>query len=156
WRVAAMDHALTRRGLLAGMGATAGIAAFSGAVGSAGAAVAGAPGLDAAALVPGLTYITVDGSAFGPRDSSARWDRTTSTQGTALVTGGTLIAPIVLPTGAVLKQVPLSYLFPPGSDLQASVQRKTFVGGYDAVAPPATLPSGPALQAFTWDLSETV
>src|SRR5262245_26764753 len=127
-----MDHALTRRGLLAGMGATAGIAALASGTGVAGARPGGlapaAPGPDAAALVPGLTYITVDGSAFIPRGNGPGWDRNISTQGTGLVNGGTLVAPVVLPVGAVLKQVTLYYLFPPGSDLQASVQRKTFVG----------------------------
>ncbi len=153
-----MDHALTRRGLLAGMGATAGVAALAAGVGPAGAApgrVLGPAGLEPAALVPGLTYLTIDGSAFVPRDSSAGWERNISTQGTALVNGGTLVAPVALPVGAVLKQVTLYYLFPSG-DLQASVQRKTFAGSYDPVAPPATLPNGPSLQAFVWDMTEPV
>jgi hypothetical protein len=154
-----MDHALTRRGLLAGMGAAAGVAAFGTGVGTAGGSVGPAvtpAGLDPSALLPGLTYVTIDGSAFTPRDFDSAWPRTMTILGTGLTNGGTLVAPLPLPVGAVLKQVVLYYLFPPGADLQASVQRKTFVGSYDAVAPPATLPSGPSLQAFTWDLTEPV
>jgi hypothetical protein len=155
-----MDHALTRRGLLAGMGAAAGVAAFGSGIGTAGAAPSRAvgAGLDPAAdtLVPGLTYVVVDGSAFTPRDGDSSWPRNVVTQGTNLTSGGTLVAPLVVPVGAVLKQVTLYYLFPPGADLQASVQRKPFVGAYDALAPPATLPTGAALQSFTWDVTETV
>jgi hypothetical protein len=154
-----MDHALTRRGLLAGMGAAASVAAFGTGIGTAGASVGPAlatAGLDPAALLPGLTYVTIDGSAFTPRDSDSAWPRNITIVGAELNNGGTLVAPLTLPVGAVLKQVVLYYLFPPGSDLQASVQRKPFVGSYDAVAPPVTLPTGPSLQAFTWDLTEAV
>jgi hypothetical protein len=155
-----MDHALTRRGLLAGMGVAAGAAALGTGIGPAGASatpgrVLAPAGLDPAALVPGLTYVVMDGSAFTPRTSSPGWDRNISTQGTELNTGGVLVAPLVLPVGAVLKQVTLYYLFPSG-DLQASLLRKSFVGSYDDVAPPGTLATGPALQAFTWDVTEPV
>ena len=112
-------------------------------------------GLDPAALTPGLTYVVLDGSGFTPRDGDSSWPRNVVTQGTNLTSGGTLVAPLALPVGAVLKQVTLYYQFPAGS-LQASVQRKPFAGTYDAVAPPATLPTGPALQAFTWDFTEPV
>jgi len=145
------------------MGVTAGVAALASGMGPAGAApgrVLGPEGLDPAALVPGLTYVVVDGSAFIPRDSSPGWDRNVTPQGAALNTGGTLAAPLVLPVGAVLKQVTLYYLFPirvpPGTDQEASVQRKTFVGTYDFVAPAATLITGPNMQSITWDVTEPV
>jgi hypothetical protein len=157
-----MDHALTRRGLLAGMGVAAGAAALGTGIGPAGAATPaaslafGPTGLDPTALVAGLSYIVIDGSAFVPRDQDSGWPRNITNQGVALNAGGTLVAPIVLPVGAVLKQVTLYYLFPAGAALQATLMRKTFVGNYDAVAPPATLPTGPALQASVFDVTEPV
>ena len=66
------------------------------------------------------------------------------------------MAPIVLPVGAVLKQVSLYYLFPAGTGQQAPLRRKTFVGNYDDVAPPATLTPGPSLQAVVFDVTEPV
>jgi hypothetical protein len=106
-------------------------------------------------LVPGLTYVVVDGSAFTPRTADSSWPRSIVTQGTNLTSGGTLVASIDVPVGSVLKQVTLYYLFPSG-DLQASIMRKLFVGSYDDVAPPAPLPVGPNLQSFTWDITEPV
>ena len=106
-------------------------------------------------MTAGLTYVVLDGTAFTPRDGDSSWPRNVVTQGTDLTSGGTLVAPLALPVGAVLKQVTLYYLFPSGV-LQASVQRKPFVGAYDAVSPPATLPTGPGFQAFTWDMTEPV
>ncbi len=162
-----MDHALTRRGLLAGMGAAAGVAAFASGVGPAGGGAAGASpaqlfgqqaGFDPSAdtLVPGLTYVVVDGSAFTPRTADSAWPRNVVTMGTNLTSGGVLVAPLDVPVGAVLKQVTLYYLFPPGAELQASVMRKLFVGPYDDVAPPVTLPTGDDLQSYTWDINEPV
>jgi hypothetical protein len=154
-----MDHALTRRGLLAGMGATAGIAALASGVGPAGAGPARvfeASGLDPAALLPGLTYVAVDPSAFTPRGSSPGWDRVVSAQGVALNSGDALMAPVVLPVGAVLKQVTLYYLFPTSADLQASVTRKAFIGIYEDVAPSVSLTAGPSMQSVTWDVTEPV
>ena len=155
-----MDHALTRRGLLAGMGAAAGVAALGTSIGPAGASVEGRPlaggQLGAEALTPGLTYVVIDGTAFTPQSSSPGWDRNVLNQGTALTSGGVLATPIVLPVGAVLKEVTLYYLFPPGAGLQALLKRKSFLGSYDDVVPPVTLATGPALQAHTWTLTEPV
>jgi hypothetical protein len=59
-----MDHALTRRGLLAGMGVAAGAAALGTGIGPAGATgrlrLGGPDGdLSAEALTPGLTYVVI-------------------------------------------------------------------------------------------------
>ena len=158
-----MDHALTRRGLLAGMGAAAGVAALGTGVVPAGAAPARflgeQSGLDPTAdvLTPGLTYVVVDGSAFTPAGPSAGWERNIVPQGTNLTSGDRLVASLPVPVGAVLKQITLYYLFPPGTVAQeASVQRKLFVGTYDPIAPPFTLPTGANLQAYTWDVTEPV
>jgi len=163
-----MDHALTRRGLLAGMGAAAGVAAFASGVVPGGVLAAGAspahlfgeePGFDPSAdvLVPGLTYVVVDGSAFTPRTADSSWPRSVVTLGTNLTSGGALVASLDVPVGAVLKQVTLYYLFPAsGAELTASIMRKLFIGAYDDVAPPVALPTGPDLQSYTWDISEPV
>src|SRR4051812_18931735 len=157
-----MDHALTRRGLLAGMGVAAGAAALGTGMGAAGAGaapggllVAGGP--DAGALVPGLTYVSVDASAFTPRDFDSAWPRAIANQGASLASGGALVAAIPLPVGSVLKQVTVFYLSSPTSNPQvASLQRKTFTGAYEELAPPATLAKGDTVRSFTWDLTEAV
>jgi len=145
------------------MGVAAGAAALGTGIGSAGAApgrlVAAGPALDPAAdpLVPGLTYTVIDGTAFTPRDSDSAWNRSIANQGANLTSGGTLVAPIDLPVGALLKEVTLYYLSSLASNAQvASVQRKAFIGGYEELAPPATLPKSDSLLAFTWDVNEVV
>src|SRR5215211_1526252 len=147
-----MDHALTRRGLLAGMGVAAGAAALgtgmsaAGASGTAGTAPGGrilVADPDAGALVPGLSYVSVDASAFTPRDFDSAWPRAIASQGASLASGGALVAPIQVPVGSVLRQVTVFYLSSPTSNPQvASIQRKPFTGAYEDVAPPATLPKG--------------
>jgi hypothetical protein len=162
-----MDHALTRRGLLAGMGAAAGAAALATGVGPAAARVV--PGGQPSAaggtlgpsvdppLTPGLTYRMIDGVAFTPRDFDNAWPRAVQTQGVDLSAGGTLVASLDLPVGATLKEVTIFYESPTGSNVQqASVQRKPTIGAYDAVAPPAPLNQGPSLQAFTFQVNETI
>jgi hypothetical protein len=156
-----MDHALTRRGLLAGMGAAAGAAALATSVGPATArpipAAGGGSGLaaDADALTPGLTYRMVDGVAFTPRDFDNAWPRGVQTQGVELSFGGTLVTSLDVPVGAVLKEVTLFYVSPTGSNVQsASVMRKTSAGAYEDLVPPASLNQGPSLQAFTFQLTE--
>src|SRR4051812_49702411 len=113
-----MDHALTRRGLLAGMGVAAGAAALGTGMGAAGAGVAPggllvAAGPDAGALVPGLTYLSVDASAFTPRDFDNAWPRAIANQGATLASGGELVAPIHVAVGSVVKQVTVFYLSSP-------------------------------------------
>ena len=99
-----MDHALTRRGLLAGMGVAAGAAALGTGIGPAGAAspgpslAFGPTGLDPAALVAGLSYIVIDGSAFIPGVSSTGWDLNVTNQGVELNNGGALVAPSSSPS----------------------------------------------------------
>jgi hypothetical protein len=155
-----MDHALTRRGLLAGMGVAAGAAALGTAMAPAGAAPARLlepSGLDPAALTPGLAYAAVDGTSFTPRDFDNAWPRSIANQGANLSAGGTLVAPLVLPVGSVLKEVTLYYLSTPASNAQvASIQRKPFLGAYDALATPVTLPKGDGMLAYTWAVNEPV
>jgi hypothetical protein len=160
-----MDHALTRRGLLAGMGVAAGAAALGTGIGPAGAAgaaraVAGSGGLAPdvdPTLIAGLTYRMVDGVAFTPRDFDNAWPRQVDNLGVDLTAGGALVASLDLPVGSILKQVTLYYLSPAGGNLQkANLQRKPVAGTYDDAAQPATLAKGPNLQSFTWDLTEPV
>jgi hypothetical protein len=161
-----MDHALTRRGLLAGMGAAAGAAALATGVGPAAAKVApgAAPAIgglvtDADALTPGLSYRMIDAVAFTPRDFNDAWPRAVQTQGVELSSGGTLVVSLDLPVGAVLKEVTIFYISPPGSEVQtAELMVKPIAGVYDFVtgAPPAQLSQGSDPQAFTFHVSEPV
>ena len=157
-----MDHPLTRRGLLGGMGVAAGAAALGISV-PAGAAAARPvpyePDLDGAAnepLVAGLAYQMVDAVAFTPRDFDNAWPRVVNNLGAEMGSGGTLVASIDVPVGAVLKQVTLYYLSPPGPPaMTASVQRKLFSGPYEDVAT-VTLATGASLQVFTFGLNQTI
>jgi hypothetical protein len=156
-----MDHALTRRGLLGGMGATAGALALG--THAAGAVVTAEPTIEPAvdaaadALIPGLTYQMVDALAFTPRDNDQAWQRRLSQPGVDLETGGALVAPIVLPVGAVLRQVTIFYVSPTGLQPQiANVKRKPITSGYFDVVTPTPLPQGAALQSFTWSMNEPV
>ncbi len=162
-----MDHALTRRGLLGGIGAAAGAVALGAATSTGRASAApGAPGpapdpqpLDPAAdtLLPGLTYQMVDAVAFTPRDNDQAWQRRVTTAGADLETGGALVAPLVLPVGAVLRQVTFFYASPNNTEPQVvNVKRKPVTGAYFDIVPPTTLPQGAGLQSFTVSLTETV
>jgi hypothetical protein len=158
-----MDQHVSRRSLLAGAGAAAGAAALG--IGAAAGPAAARPvpyepDLDPAAnepLVAGLAYQMVDAVAFTPRDFDNAWPRVVNNLGAELGSGGTLVASITLPVGAVLKQVTLYYLSPPEStSMTASVQRKLFSGPYEDVSPTAPLPTGTVLQPFTFGLNQTV
>ena len=158
-----MDQHVSRRSLLAGAGATAGAAALGMGVAAGPAAarpVPYEPALDPAAnepLVAGLAYEMIDAVAFTPRDFDNAWQRVVSNLGAELGTGGTLVASINVPVGAVLKQVTLFYLAPPGStSMTASVQRKLFSGPYEDVSPTSPLPTGTTLQPFTFGLNQTI
>jgi hypothetical protein len=163
-----MDHALTRRGLLGGIGAAAGAVAL-GAATSTGLAAA-APGVPAAptgdaqsvdpaadVLLPGLTYQMVDAVAFTPRDNDQAWQRRVTAAGADLETGGALVAPLVMPVGAVLRQVTFFYASPSATEPQVvNVKRKPLAGAYFDIVPPATLPQGTGLLSFTVSLTEPV
>jgi len=158
-----MDQHVSRRSLLAGAGAAAGAAALGIGV-TAGPAAARPvpyePDLDPSAnepLVAGLAYEMVDAVAFTPRDFDNAWPRVVNNLGAELGSGGTLVASINVAVGAVLKQVTLYYLSPPGStSMTSSVQRKLFSGPYEDVSPTAPLPTGTTLQPFTFGLNQTV
>src|SRR5262245_29732730 len=107
-----MDHALTRRGLLGGLGAAGGGAApGAGPQWTAPAAPGPAePELDPTVgepLVAGLAYQMVGAVAFPPRDFGSAWQRGIIGQGAELANGGSLTASINVPVGAVIKQVTL-------------------------------------------------
>jgi len=145
------------------MGAAAGAAALGISVPAGPAAarpVPYEPGLDGAAnepLVAGLAYQMVDAVAFTPRDFDNAWPRVVNNLGAEMGSGGTLVASINVPVGAVLKQVTLYYLSPSGSPaMTASVQRKLFSGPYEDAGATATLPTGANLQVFTFGLNQTV
>jgi hypothetical protein len=108
-------------------------------------------------LVPGLVYQTVDAVGFTPRDNDQAWQRRVTVVGADLETGGALVAPLVLPAGAVLKQVTLFYVSPNGHTQQTvNLKRKPATGGYFDVVPPATLPQGDNLQLFTIGVNEPI
>jgi hypothetical protein len=161
-----MDHPLTRRGLLGGIGAAAGAAALGATlpVTAAGATLPGAvplqPDIDPAAiepLVPGLAYQMVDAVDFTPRDSDSAWPRTVNNQGAALNSGGALSASLNVPVGAVIKQVTFFYIAPSGGPpVSASLTRKLLTGSYDDVVPPAALPVGSGVLSYTFTVSQLV
>jgi hypothetical protein len=145
------------------MGAAAGAAAFVTGVGPAAAtaprALAGgtvAPTTNPT-LTPGLTYRMVDGVAFTPQEFDSAWPRVVQNQGVYLSSGGTLVASLDLPVGAVLKEVTLFFVSPAASNpQQVSLKRKPTTGIYEDVASPATLPKAPDLQAYTFQVTEPV
>ncbi len=162
-----MDHPMTRRGLLGGMGAAAGAAALGGSLPlTAGAAAAAAatvpaqPDLDPTAtepLVAGLTYQMVDALAFTPRDFDSAWPRGVIAQGAELANGGSLAASVDVPVGAVIKQVTVFYLSLTGSPPQtASLKRKLITGSYDDIVPPVSLPQGSDFLSYTFGVSQAV
>jgi hypothetical protein len=157
-----MDHPLTRRGLLGGIGAAAGAAALGVSLPMTAAAATppAEPDLDPAAnepLVAGLTYQMVDAVAFTPRDFDSAWPRAVIAQGAELANGGSLSASIDVPVGAVLKQVTLFYISPTASPPQtASLKRKVITGSYDDIVPPAPLPQGSGLLSYTFGVTQAV
>jgi hypothetical protein len=157
-----MDHPLTRRGLLGGLGAAAGAAALGAGrpLTAAAAPVPTEPALDPTVgepLVAGLAYRMVDAVAFTPRDFDSAWPRAIIGQGAELANGGSLSASVDVPVGAVIRQVTVFYLSPTGGAPQtASLKRKLITGSYDDIVPPVALSQGPDFLSYTFGVTQTV
>ena len=111
---------VTRRSLIAGMaGAGAAVAAASRVDALPGMARATIGTIGPEAIDPataGLTYLAIDAVAFFPGAGSGRYSDDTSGSG-VLSPPATLLAPLLLPTGSIIKQVNLAYQGTPGISL---------------------------------------
>jgi hypothetical protein len=165
---------VSRRQMLAGLGAASAAGALAVTLPSAGAATlkaddgfggggtdalspAGA-GLGALALTPGLTYLTTDPTAFGPVTSTQGRSMSASTGASLITPTGGLMAPLFLPAGAVLKEVLFAYASPAGA-ATLGVWKKTLTGPYEIQNnPPAglALPNGAAVLTAALTFDETV
>jgi hypothetical protein len=146
---------ISRRGVLAGIGATTGAVAFGalsqqagaqsdpgGGFGSAGGL---APQLTTAALPPltaGLVYIPLDPTAFFVYNETTNGRIVTATSGTTVVAAGLgVMAPVQVPVGAVIKEVIFTYISPAGSS-PLRLFKKDLLSTYSVVGQIATLPNG--------------
>jgi hypothetical protein len=165
--------ALSRRTVLAGMGAAATAVGAIGVAGTAGASPAPSGGgfgdgaspapaagavLEPEALTPGLTYVNLDPIAFTPIDFTQ--GRVIDVRGfAALATpmGGGLFSPIILAVGSVIKEITLSYIVPtPGPRFQ--VWRRPVGAAYTRIVDmPITAGAGVQSQmaTITADVNET-
>jgi len=167
-----MDHAVTRRTLLAGASAAAatGTLATLGTTAVAqtsGAGVSpfvpgGAPLSDAglvvapATLTAGLTYLTVDGASFFPDNPMATPREIGGFPGATTTAGQPLLAALLLPTGAVLKQVQVFSVATAAPAPQFAVFKKPVNGKYSPLTPFAMLPVGPDTQTTTLTFDERI
>jgi hypothetical protein len=166
-----MDHAVTRRTLLAGAGATVAastvatlgttaVAQTPGAGGSpfvpGGAPLAGAgPAVTPAALTAGLTYLTVDGVDFFPENPMAT-PRSVGATGASTTAGRPLVAPLLLPTGAVLKEVQVFSIATAAPAPQFAVFKKPVTGVYSPLQAFTTLTVGADTQTTTVMFDEPI
>jgi len=171
-----MNHPVTRRTLLAGAGATAvavgagitvagasPIAEQAAGDGSSpfrpgGSPLAGAAaGLAPAALTAGLTYITIDGVDFFPENPMAIPRNVGAVPGASTTAGNVLLAPLLLPVGAVLKEVQVFSLATAAPAPQFAVFKKPVTSNY-APLPPGftTLPVAATTQTTTIPFNEPI
>jgi hypothetical protein len=165
-----MTTHLSRRGVLAGLGAATGAAALGAKAATAGASddptggfgTSSAPSTQSlgAALTPGLEYLILDPTAFFPFDSGDGRLVNASTGASLLVAPGGLLAPIEVPIGSVLKEVVFAYGSPAGAP-RLAIWKKPLTSGY-AVIPPfdpaggTLLPPGAAVLTANFAVDETV
>ena len=167
-----MDHPVTRRTLLAGAGATAATAALGPFAAPAGAQASGdgvspfipggAPvaGAGAAAtpatLTAGLTYLTVDGVQFFPENPMATPRLVGGLPGASTTAGNFLLAPLLLPTGAVFKEVQVFYVATAAPAPEFAVFKKPVTAGYAPLTGFATLGVGAGTQTTTLTFDEPI
>src|SRR5262245_60856467 len=170
-----MDHPVTRRTLLAGAGATAATAAtatigpFAAPAGArasgdgvspfvpGGAPVAGAgAAATPATLTAGLTYLTVDGVHFFPENPMATPRLVGGLPGASTTAGNFLLAPLLLPTGAVLKEVQVFYVATAMPAPEFAVFKKPVTAGYAPLTGFATLAVGAGTQATALTFDEPI
>lgn len=162
---------LTRRNVLAGLGAAAlsggvaAVAAPQSADADSGAGFDGSVDVTAQAapvvanLTTGLSYLSIDPTSFQPLASSSG-RAVNQITGVAITTGsGGLVAPLQLPVGATLREVTLAYSAPTAGPV-LGVWRKPLTGPWVILRdPPAgvALPADPAAtQVFTVALNDLV
>ena len=111
-----------------------------------------------AALTPGLSYQTIDPTAFNPLLTSTG-RAVSQLTGVAVITGtGGLAAPLPLPVGSVLKEVQLSFAVTSAGPV-AGVWKRPLAGQWAILNdPPAgrLLPIGAAMQTTTITLDDPV
>jgi hypothetical protein len=159
-----MAHEVSRRSILAGLGAAAGAGAF--ATGFGASAHAATPssaallrGITTAAvppLTPGLGYVLLDGLAFVPDDPMAHPRTSNMGQGYTTTAGWRLDAPLVVPVGSQLKEISVAYLAPaPASGPALLIFRQPLGDNLQSVGT-VNLPESAAQSVVTAPLSETV
>jgi hypothetical protein len=163
---------ISRRGVLAGIGATTGAVAFGTLAGTAGAQSDGSggfgtsgtlePQLSTAVLPPqqpGLTYIPIDPTAFFVYDETTNGRVVSATSGTTVVTAGLgVMAPILVPVGSRIKEVTLTYISPAGA-ATLNLYKKPLLSSYLRApsAPNAVpLPNGAGVLTTTLAVDELV
>jgi hypothetical protein len=167
-----MEHSVTRRTLLAGAGATAAAATIGALAPTAGAQASGAgaspflpggaplgsagAGVAPAALTASLAYITVDGTAFFPDNPMATPRQVGALPGASTTAGNVLLAPLLLPTGAVLKEVQVFSVATAAPAPQFAVFKKPVTAGYSPLRSFTTLPVGADTQTTTLTFDEPI
>jgi hypothetical protein len=167
-----MSNEMSRRGVLAGLGAATGAAAIGLAAPTAGAAATRRDGdggfppfvgqsegkltTSAPPLVEGLSYRVIDPSAFDALGTGGASGRTvTANQGvTPSAPPDTLVAPIDVPVGAVIKEFTVSYVSPAAA-VGFVVYKKSFEAQYNLLTS-ASLPAGAGYLTRTLGVDEPV
>jgi len=162
---------ISRRGVLAGLGATTGAVALGTLASTAsaqsdgtggfgpGAGDASAASLTPAALTAGLAYLPIDPTLFEPINIGEGRSLSAAT-GTSITTPpGGLMAPVIVPVGSVLKEITFAYFSTAGA-LNLALWKKNLTSGWALLAPnPPTglnLANGAAIQTATFTLTEPV
>lgn len=150
---------LSRRGLIAGLGALAGATAVTTFPSVAMAAPHAASGDQTEALGAvraGLTYLPIDALAFHTPLYTAPNNRySDDTSGTGVNSGtGTLSAPLLLPTGSVIRQLNIAYLGAPS----ISIVKRPLASpvAVEQVLTPRVLTAGNGAKTQTIDLDPAV
>ena len=105
-------------------------------------------------MTPGLSYVFIDPTGFGPFTTAT--GQALFSNGAGVVTApGALVAPVVLPVGATLREVTLAYVSASGS-ATLSLFRKPLTGSYAQVGADMVLPAGAGVQTATITVNEVV
>jgi hypothetical protein len=159
-----MRHEISRRSILAGLGAAAGAGAFATGFGAtANAATRNTGGLlrgittsALPALTPGLGYVLLDGLAFIPDDPSTHARTSNTGSGYTTLAGFRLDAPLVVPVGSQLKEISVAYLAPAPASAPALLIFRQPLGGLMQSVGTVNLPESPTQSVVTAQLNETV
>jgi len=159
-----MEREVSRRSMLAGMGAAAGVGAFgagfvrtaSSAPRATGPMLRGVAPAALPPLTPGLAYVLLDGTGFVPDDPSIHARTTNLGAGYTTAAGWRLLAPLVVPAGSTLKEVTIAYQAPaPASAPALFIFRQPFGGNLQEVGL-LPLAESPGQSVVTGALDEVV